>query len=184
MLDETLLGNRLAAVRLLILDVDGVMTDGGISLSSRDETKRFHVRDGSGIKYLRRSGVDVAIITGRDSKAVARRAQELGVVEIHQRALKKWPVVESILSRRRLTPEQAAYVGDDLVDLPVMLRVGVSFAVADAHEEVRRRADAVTRNPGGHGAVREVAEAILRAQGKWDEIVADYVEVGGLGEDA
>jgi len=184
MLDETLLRHRLAAVRLLILDVDGVMTDGGVSLSSRDETKRFHVRDGSGIKYLRRSGVDVAMITGRDSKAVARRARELGIVEVHRRALKKWPVVESILARRRLTPEQAAYVGDDLIDLPVMLRVGVGFAVADASEDVRRHADAVTRNPGGRGAVREVAEAILRAQGKWDEIVSGYVEVGDPSENA
>ncbi len=173
-IDETSLRERLVAVRLLLLDVDGVMTDGGIILTGGDESKRFDVRDGTGIKYLQRSGVEVALITGRRSAVVERRAAELGITEVHQGALKKWPVAEALLERLGVRPEHAAYVGDDLIDLPVMLRVGAAFAVADAAAEVRLRAHDVTQCPGGRGAVREVAEAILCAQGKWKAIVARY----------
>ena len=165
---------RLAAVRLVILDVDGVMTDGGIVLGDGGEYKRFDVRDGSGIKYLQRNGIEVALVSGRRSRAVLSRAEELGIEEVHQRALRKWPVVEEMLERKGVALAEVAYVGDDLVDLPVMVRVGLSVAVADACEEVLSAAHAVTQAAGGGGAVREVAEALLRARGKWDEIVAGY----------
>ena len=172
---------RLAAVRLLILDVDGVMTDGGIVLGDGGESKRFDVRDGSGIKYLQRNGIEVALVSGRGSRAVQSRAEELGIEEVHQRALRKWPVVEEMLERKGVALGEVAYLGDDLVDLPVMVRVGLSVAVADACAEVLDEADAVTRQAGGHGAVRELAEAVLRARGKWGDIVAGYRRVEAPG---
>lgn len=177
MLDETLLHDRLAKIRLLILDVDGVLTDGGIIMSDTDELKTFNAQDGVGIKYLIRSGIDVAFVTGRTSKAVEHRAHDLGVTELHMKVLKKWPVVEEILKRRGLSRDEVAYVGDDLVDLPVMLRVGLGIAVADATFETRHHAHAVAGRAGGKGAVREVAEAILRAHGKWDQIVEGYLHL-------
>jgi 3-deoxy-D-manno-octulosonate 8-phosphate phosphatase (KDO 8-P phosphatase) len=170
------LQEQLAAVRLVILDVDGVLTDGGCFIGGAEEIKKFNARDGSGIKYLIRSGIEVALLSGRETGATTRLAQELGIAEVHQKALRKWPVVEGLLERRGLQPDHVAYVGDDLVDLPVMARVGVSIAVADAVAEVIQRADAVTTLPGGAGAVREVAEWILKAQGKWEAVLARYVE--------
>lgn len=160
---------------MLILDVDGVLTDGGVYLGGREETKRFDVRDGTGIKYLMRSGVDVAMISGRASEANAAVARELGIAELHQNALRKWPVVEEMLQRRGLEVEKVAYMGDDLMDLPVMIRVGLALAPADAAPEARERAHAVTDRPGGHGAVREVADALLRAQGVYDDLVNGYL---------
>jgi 3-deoxy-D-manno-octulosonate 8-phosphate phosphatase (KDO 8-P phosphatase) len=170
------LQDQLAAVQLVILDVDGVLTDGGCFIGGADEIKKFNARDGSGIKYLMRSGIEVALVSGRETGATAQLAQELGIAEVHQKALRKWPVVEELLKRKGLDPDQVAYVGDDLVDLPVMARVGVSIAVADAVAEVTDRADAVTTLPGGAGAVREVVEWVLKAQGKWEAILARYVE--------
>lgn len=162
---------------MLILDVDGVLTDGGVFLGDRGEFKRFDARDVTGIKYLKRSGIEVALVSGHESEAVARLAEQLGIENAFQKALRKWPVVRDLLEREHINPLEAVYVGDDLIDLPVMLRVGVGVAVADAEEELLGRADLVTLRPGGRGAVREVAEILLRAQGKWEPLMDRYLRV-------
>lgn len=163
------------AVRLLICDVDGVLTDGRITFDDGGvQSKSFDVRDGHGLKMLQREGVTVALITGRSSKVVEVRARELGIKEVFQGIKRKRPVFEELIERLGLKPLEVAYVGDDVVDLPVMVLVGLSVAVADAHEEVRAMADHVTERPGGRGAVREVCELILKAKGHWDEIIKAY----------
>jgi len=162
-------------VRAFICDVDGVLTDGGIYLGGDGaEWKRFHVADGTGIKYLLRSGIQVAFLSGRQSEAVARRAQELGVEHVRQGAKEKLPAYESLAADLGLTDKEITYIGDDLPDIPVMRRVGYSVAVADAREEVRAVADYVTHARGGRGAVREAAERVLKAQKKWAAIVSRY----------
>jgi 3-deoxy-D-manno-octulosonate 8-phosphate phosphatase (KDO 8-P phosphatase) len=171
---------RLAAVDGLILDIDGVLADGGITYTAGgDEIKTFHVRDGSGIKYWRRAGHPVAFLTGRESPLVERRAAELGVDCVIQGAKTKLPHLETICERFGLRPWACAYMGDDLPDLPVLRAVGLPVAVADAVAEVRDAAAAVTGNRGGRGAVREVIEAILRARGEWDGILARYRPADG-----
>lgn len=175
-MDIDLLRERLSAIRMLMLDVDGVMTDGTILLGTNDEFKGFHSQDGTAVKYLMRSGVNVAIVTGRQSASVERRARELGIVDIAQKALRKWPAAEELIKQKGLRLEEVAFMGDDLVDLPVMIRVGLGIAVANATEDVKRYAHAVTECRGGEGAVREVAEAILKAQGKWEPLVESYLQ--------
>ncbi len=174
-LTEEQLKSALARVRYLVLDVDGVMTDAGIFLGAHEEFKRYDSRDGAGIKYLIRNGIRVAVITGRESMSVMRRCTELGIEDVYQRQLKKLPCYLEILKRRHLAKEEVAAMGDDLADLPILRRAGVGIAVADACEEVRKRADWVTCAPGGHGAVREVAEAILKAKGLWEQCVEAYL---------
>jgi 3-deoxy-D-manno-octulosonate 8-phosphate phosphatase (KDO 8-P phosphatase) len=162
-------------IKLLVVDVDGVMTDGGIILDGGgNELKRFHVRDGHGIKLLIRAGLEVAIVTGRESEVVKRRAAELGIKIVHQRSKVKLEAYEEILKETGMSDEQAAYIGDDIVDIPVMRRVGLSVAVADAEEYVKKEAMLVTERPGGRGAVREVTDLILRAGGHWDEVTKKY----------
>jgi len=162
-------------VKLLIVDVDGVLTDGGIILDNAgNETKRFHVRDGHGIKMLMRAGIEVAFLTGRTSEVVKRRAAELGVKIIHQGSKVKLDAYEEILKETGMTDEQTAYVGDDIVDIPVMRRVSLPVAVADAEDYVREVAMVVTERPGGHGAVREVCDMILKAGGLWDGATQRY----------
>lgn len=169
------LEQRMARVELLLLDVDGVLTDGRVVLDDRGvETKAFDVTDGHGLKLLQRAGVAVGFVTGRRSRVVEHRARELGVTEVHQRVRNKLEVVREILFRRGLRPEQVAYMGDDLVDLPVMTQVGLGITVADAPEYVRERAHWVTERPGGRGAVREACEAILRARGVWEHVTRKY----------
>ena len=164
-------------VRAVVCDVDGVLTDGGILLADDGtEIKRFHVWDGTGIKYLLRSGIAVAFLTGRESGAVARRALELGVAHVRQGAKQKLPVYEELLTALGVDDAGVCYIGDDLTDLPVMWRAGVAVAVADAREEVRAAADLVMAARGGQGALRELAEAVLKAQGKWAGILARYTE--------
>ena len=170
------LKKRLQRVKMLILDVDGVMTDGGLLLGESEECKQFDTMDGAGIKYLQRAGIQVAIITGRCSGSVTRRAQELGIRDVHQKALKKLPVFQQLLANHNLVASEIAYIGDDLPDLPLLIRVGVPIAVANACPEVRARALYITKRSGGKGAIREVAELILKAQGKWDRIVEAYLE--------
>ena len=170
------LHSRLREIRLLVADVDGVMTDGGIYLGEHEELKRYDSRDGSAIKYLMRAGLEFALITGRRSASVERRAQELGVKHVHQGALKKLPALRELLEELNLAPHQAAYLGDDLLDLPPILAAGVGVAVADAAQDVREHADYVTSQPGGRAAVREVVELILKAQGKWAPLVQTYLE--------
>ena len=151
-----------AAIRLLVLDVDGVLTDGRLYFGPRGEAlKVFHVRDGLGVRALHRAGVTVAVISGRRSRMVQTRCRELGIAHLYQGEDDKLAAFTRLCARLRVTPSSCACVGDDLPDLPLMRRVALSFAVADAHHAVRRAADVVTRLPGGRGAVREVCERLL-----------------------
>jgi 3-deoxy-D-manno-octulosonate 8-phosphate phosphatase (KDO 8-P phosphatase) len=165
----------LDAIDLLVMDVDGVLTDGRIIYDSRGvDTKAFNVLDGQGVRYWQRVGHEAAILSGRSSRAVLLRAKELGVGTVHLGAKDKWPVMQKILKKLGRTPDRVCYVGDDLVDLPVMARVGFAVAVPNAVDEVRRMAHYVTRAPGGHGAVRETIEMILRYQGRWASVLKRY----------
>ncbi|TLZ17828.1 MAG: HAD-IIIA family hydrolase [Gammaproteobacteria bacterium] len=150
------------AIRLLVLDVDGVLTDGRLYYGPRGEAlKVFHVHDGVGLVELRRAGVQVAVISGRRSRMVRARCRELGVRHVHQGVTDKLAALARLCALLRLEPAACACVGDDLPDVPLMRRVGLAFAVADAHREARRAADIVTRRPGGRGAVREVCDHLL-----------------------
>ena len=163
-------------VKLLILDVDGVLTDGRIVIDDRGvETKCFDVRDGHGIKLLKRANIQVVIITGRRSEVVSHRARELGIDSVYQNIHDKLEVYRAILDEKGLKDEEVGFVGDDLVDLPLMKRVGFSAVVADGSEELQPYADYVSRNRGGRGAVREISELILKAQGKWSELMEGYL---------
>lgn len=165
-------------IRLLILDVDGVLTDGRIILDNDgNEFKAFHVRDGHGIRMLIKAGITVAIITGRHSKVVERRAQELGITEVFQKCYRKTSAYEQLLEKFSLTDGEVAYVGDDIVDIAIMKRAGLPVAVADATDETRAVAAFVTKNPGGRGAVREVCELILKANGRWKGLLDEYYKI-------
>jgi 3-deoxy-D-manno-octulosonate 8-phosphate phosphatase (KDO 8-P phosphatase) len=166
---------RVAAIELLVLDVDGVLTDGSV-VYAEDlwEIKAFHVRDGSAIKWWRQAGKRVALISGRSSAAVARRAAELGIDHLVQGADAKLPALRTILTATGCRPDQACAVGDDLPDLPLLRNVGLAAAVADAADEVKQAAHFVTRGAGGHGAVREVIELLLKEQGLWQRMVERY----------
>ena len=164
-----------ARIRLLVLDVDGVMTDGSVLLDADGrELKRFDVTDGAGIKYFMRSGRQVAILSGRSSPAVTARAVELGVTLIRQNAKDKLPAYRAILAAAGVSESQTAVMGDDLPDLPLMRRCGLAIAPANAAAEVIEAADVVTARRGGGGAVREAVEHILRAAGAWETIVQRY----------
>jgi 3-deoxy-D-manno-octulosonate 8-phosphate phosphatase (KDO 8-P phosphatase) len=159
---------RFAAIELLLLDVDGVLTDGRITyIDGGQEIKSFHVRDGTGIKYWRRSGKRAAILTGRTSPIVERRAAELGIDFVIQGADEKLPAFRRILTDAGLRADQVCAVGDDLPDLPVLKECGIAVAVADAVGELKAVAAHVTGAPGGHGAAREVVEWLMRGQGTW-----------------
>lgn len=152
-------------VKLLLLDVDGVLTDGGIYIDNRGvETKRFDVRDGQGISLLRRAGIEVGFITGRFSNVVRFRARELGVRIVYQRVEKKLEAYQRVKKRSRLADECIAYVGDDIADIPILRQTGLAIAVRDAWAGVKRHAEYITRAEGGRGAVREVADLLLTAQ--------------------
>jgi len=166
---------KLEKVKLLILDVDGVLTDGRIIMDDNGrEIKHFDVRDGHGIKLLQRHGIDVVFLTGRRSAVVEHRARDLGVEEVHQQIWDKVAAFEGILEWRALTADQVAFMGDDVVDIPLQRRVGFSAAPASAEDVVRRSVDFVSGRPGGRGAVREVCELILRGRGFWDEVARRY----------
>jgi YrbI family 3-deoxy-D-manno-octulosonate 8-phosphate phosphatase len=155
-------GPRWAGIRALVTDVDGVLTDGGLYYAeSGDEAKRFDVRDGQGLVLLREAGLLVAIVTRKQSTIVARRARDLGIVDVHQDVTDKAAVVRDLLARHAVAPADTVYVGDDVGDLPAMALVGLPVAVRDAVPVVRRAARYVTRSSGGHGAVREVCDLIL-----------------------
>lgn len=166
-------------IELLVLDVDGVLTDGRIILTGDGrEAKAFNVHDGAGMKYWKRAGGKLAFLSGRGGPAVEQRARELDVDVVRLNAKRKGPVFDEILAGLGISAECTAAVGDDLTDLPVLRRAGLAVAVADAVEQVRDCAEYVTRAPGGGGAVREVVELILKRAGKWDAIMQRY-----LGED-
>ena len=167
---------EMGGIELLVLDVDGVLTDGRVVLDAEGrEAKRFHVLDGAGMKYWQRVGKHVAIVSGRSSPAVVHRAAELGVTLVRQNAKDKLPAYESVLDELKLTDEQTAVMGDDLPDLPLMRRCGLPIAPANAVEEVLQAAALVTRRGGGEGAVREAIEYILRGTGLWRRIMERYM---------
>lgn len=168
---------RAAQIKLVIFDVDGVLTDGRLILGDDgQEYKAFHSRDGHGIKLLRRSGVEVAIITGRSSKVVEYRMSNLGVEHVYQGQEEKLPAFEKLITELNISAEETAYVGDDVVDLPVMLRAGLAVAVADAHPLVRQHAHWQTPHGGGKGAARDVCELIMEAQGTLESLMQTYLD--------
>ena len=167
---------RAARVKLLLMDCDGVLTDGRITLfEGGDEQKSFHTRDVHGLVLLHRAGLRSGIISGRSSRVVAMRAAGLGMTYVRQGALDKLKVFDELLAEAGVKPLEVAYVGDDVVDIPLMRRSGLAVAVADATDETRACAHYVTRLPGGFGAVREVCELLLKAQGRWDELMKKYL---------
>lgn len=166
---------RIRPIRLLIFDVDGVLTDGRIIIhDDGSETKVFDVQDGHGIKLLQRAEIEVALITGRHCKAVDHRARGLGITRVHQGIHYKVEAYEKILSETHLKDEEIGYVGDDLIDIPVMRRVGFAVTVPNASSHVFPFAHYVTKAPGGHGAAREVCELILHIQGRWEKVTQRY----------
>ena len=164
------------SVKLLILDVDGVLTDGGLYFDDNGgEFKRFNALDGHGIKMLLDSGIEVAIISARYAKCVAHRMDGLGVKHYYQGQSNKVIAYEELLTKLDLQPNQVAYVGDDVIDLPVMSKVTLPIAVANAHPFVKEHAVLTTQNRGGNGAVREVCDLLLAAQNKYDDLMAAYI---------
>lgn len=164
------------SVKLVICDVDGVLTDGRVGIDSQGrEFKQFSVIDGTGIKYLQRAGLEVGMLSGRPSEVVTHRARELGIAIVQSGILDKRPALEEILKRAGRRPAELCYIGDDLIDIPCLRLAGYPVAVSNAHPEVIKVAEYVTQAPGGKGAVREVAEVILKAQGQWESILGRYL---------
>jgi 3-deoxy-D-manno-octulosonate 8-phosphate phosphatase (KDO 8-P phosphatase) len=167
---------RAASLRLLILDVDGVLTDGELFYGVDGESvKRFNVLDGHGIKLLQEAGVAVAIISARKSPIVARRAADLGIAHLFQGVHDKLSAFNALLAQTGLAADECGFIGDDVIDLPVLSRVGFAASVAQGHPEVRARVHYVTQAGGGQGAVRELCDLILRAQGKYEAALAPYL---------
>ncbi len=168
---------KAARVKLVIFDVDGVLTDGSLYLGDDgQEYKAFHSQDGHGMKLLQEAGVSIGIITARTSKVVEHRMASLGIEHVYQGQLEKLPAFLDLAEKLDLAPEAVAYVGDDVVDLPIMVRVGLAIAVADAHPLVARHAHWQTANPGGRGAARDVCELILDARGLLEDLYRKYLE--------
>ena len=168
---------RMRAVKAIIFDVDGVLTDGGLIVGSQgEEYKRFHSRDGHGIKMLQSTGVAIAIITGRDSTIVAHRCAELGIDHVYQGCRDKRAAFDDLLQQTGLDATQVAYVGDDLPDLPLLRRAGLAVAVQNAHGFVKQHCDWVTTRSGGQGAVREVTDFILQSRSLLDKLQRSYLE--------
>lgn len=164
-------------LKLLILDVDGVLTDGRLFFDQQGaEYKSFHARDGHGIKMLRETGVEVAVISGRKSAVVSLRMKNLGIQHVYQGYEDKIGAFEEILSKMKITTEQVAHVGDDLLDLPLMMRAGLGIAVQDANDTVKNYADCITEIKGGLGAVREICDFIMQTQGNFDRILQRYLD--------
>ncbi len=165
---------RLSEIKLFLCDVDGILTDGTVFVGGDGEFKQFSILDGLGLKLLRREGIKVGWISNRPSEATERRAEELNVDFLHQQTGSKIEAARKILDLTGLEAFQACYMGDDIVDLGLLRRVGVAFSVPNAHEEAKAAAHYITRAPGGRGAVREVVELILRARNRWDTLVEEY----------
>jgi len=170
---------KAAGVRLFLVDVDGVLTDGGIFFDGNGvETKQFHVRDGHGVKMMQRAGIEVGIITGRTSDVVRFRAEELGISLVRQGVFDKVAAWREILGEKGIFPEESAYVGDDIVDVSLLRQVGFAATVADAEEYVLSEVDYVSSRPGGHGAVREIIEFVLKSCGAWGRVSGKYFDPG------
>ena len=172
---DSRLTRALGQVKLLLCDVDGVLTDASVWLGGERETKRFNILDGLGLLLLRRAGVRVGWVSARASLATTQRARDLKIDFLHQAEGSKVEAIEAILARAGLAWDEVCYIGDDIVDLGALQQAGVAVAVANAVAEVRAVADYVTRRRGGHGAVREVVELILKAQDKWQGLVAEHL---------
>ncbi|MFK5894496.1 MAG: 3-deoxy-manno-octulosonate-8-phosphatase KdsC [Pseudomonadota bacterium] len=174
--EQSALKDKAKKIRLLICDVDGVLTDGSLFFGDDgEEYKAFNSLDGHGIKMLQESGVKVAIITGRTSNVVLHRMKNLSVTTIYQGQSDKMVGYQKLLEELNIQPEEIAYMGDDVVDLPVMIRVGLAVAVANAHEVVIQHADITTQHCGGQGAVREFCDFLIKAQGNYDKLMAKYL---------
>ncbi len=169
------LSERAHAIKLLCLDVDGVLTDGSVFLGNNgEELKAFNIKDGFGLRALQRFGIEVAIITGRQSTLVQRRADELQIKHVYQGNADKRAAFADLLKKLALNVNQVAYVGDDFPDLPLLNKVGLAVAPNDAHTEIKAAAHWTTQNAGGHGAVREVCDLLLQAQGHWQTLRNEY----------
>jgi 3-deoxy-D-manno-octulosonate 8-phosphate phosphatase (KDO 8-P phosphatase) len=169
------LAAKAAKVKLILLDVDGVLTDGAVVIfGDGSESKRFHIRDGIALVWAQRAGITVGLLSARHSATTAQRAAQLGITLVHQGVASKIKTYDQIVGDMVLSDEDVAYMGDDIVDLAVLARAGLSAAPANAVAEVRARVDFVSAYPGGEGAVRELVEMILRAHGRWDPLVATY----------
>ncbi|MBF0379755.1 MAG: HAD-IIIA family hydrolase [Magnetococcales bacterium] len=168
--------DKASNIKMVALDVDGVLTDGGIIYDNDGiESKRFSVRDGLGIRLLLDSGIKVGLITARKSAIVEKRAKELSLSFVHQGIKKKWPCLLAELEKEQITSAQCAFMGDDLLDLPILTKVGLAAAPDDAAHEVLEQVHWVADKAGGQGAVRDLAEMILKSQGKWSDIVSGLV---------
>ena len=166
----------LSNIKMLVLDVDGVLTDGTIVINADgSESKFFSSLDGHGIRMWQRAGLEIALLSGRVSEPTRQRAKQLEIKHVFEDCHNKLPLLEEFLAKVNLSPESVAYVGDDVMDLPVMRQVGFSIAVANAVDDVKREADFVTTQPGGSGAVREAIEYILKSSGKWQELMERYL---------
>jgi 3-deoxy-D-manno-octulosonate 8-phosphate phosphatase (KDO 8-P phosphatase) len=176
-MEDLAIERRASRIKLLLMDCDGVLTDGRLWLTEdSDEQKSFNTHDGLGLSLLHRAGLKSGIISGRSSKAVTRRAQELGIEFVHQGNADKAAAFEQLLQQSGVGENEVAFVGDDLPDIPLMKRAELAVAVADAAEETRSVAHYVTRARGGRGAVREVIELILKSQGHWNDLLDDYLK--------
>jgi 3-deoxy-D-manno-octulosonate 8-phosphate phosphatase (KDO 8-P phosphatase) len=170
------MASSLAQIKLLVLDVDGVLTDGRIIYTdSGEQIKQFSSRDGLGLRLLMDNGIQVGIITGRISGALTHRCRNLGIDLIFDGIFNKSEAMDRMARQTGIDPAEMAFMGDDLIDLPAMARSGVAIAVADAADEVKARADIVTRAPGGHGAVREICDVILKAAGLWENALKPFL---------
>lgn len=176
MMDKKSFIKKADNIKLAVFDVDGVLTDGKLILGENgNEYKSFHVRDGHGLVMLLETGCKIAVITARSSNIVAERMASLGIKYVYQGEKDKGARLLKLIDELKLEPKQVAYVGDDVIDLPAMTKVGLPIAVADAHIEVKNFADWVTENRGGQGAVREVCELIMKAQGKFEDKIKSYL---------
>ena len=172
---DAALKQRASKIRMLVLDVDGVLTDGKLYFDhAGNEMKAFNTRDGLGMKALQRVGIEVAVITGRKSEAVSYRMNQLGIAHVYQGREDKLDAFLDLLKTTRLDAQQVCFAGDDWIDLPVLMRVGLAVSVADAEDHVKQQAHWITQRNGGHGAVREICNLILKAQGK-DQTILDEI---------
>lgn len=170
------LRERASALHLLILDVDGVMTDGRLIIGDDgQEYKAFHANDGLGLRLLQQGGIELAVITARTSDVVRKRAEELEVRYLYQNRRDKYAAFRELLEESGLAPHQTAFMGDDLIDLPVMLRAGLALTVTNAHPLVRQKADWCSERRGGLGGVRDACEMLLKARGSWNEIISQFI---------
>ena len=170
---------RAKKIKLLLMDVDGVWTDGRLHYipgpdGEMGEAKSFNTQDGMGLRWAHTAGIQTGVISGRESPGLTHRAEMLGVTYIYQNYLEKIPPYEEICAKAGVADDEVAYMGDDLIDVPLMLRVGLGVAVADAREEALQHADYVTAAPGGNGAIREVIEFLMKTQGSWDAVLERY----------